>query len=136
MFFKEASSILADTKDSYSNNRYELFKYSLVIVTYWKSCMSNVNFCNLCLKIFMEKKKPAGPRFYWYLTSSISVCCWSNVKSHTGWSIFLCSLSENECSEQVSEKFRNGKIFRRQKFLVGNIIFVGIDYSSVKTFVT
>ena len=25
-----------------------------------------------------------------------------------------------ECSEQVSENFRNGKIFRRQKFFVGN----------------
>ena len=61
----------------------------------------------------MEKKKPVGPRFYWNLTSSISVYRRSNVKSHAGWSIFLCHLSENECSEQVSENFRNGKIFRR-----------------------
>ena len=46
---------------------------------------------------------------------NLSVYCTSNVKPHAGWSIFLCNLSENECSEQVSENFRNGKIFRRQK---------------------
>ena len=74
---------------------------------------SYVNFCNLCLKICMEKKKPVGPRFCWNLTSSISVYCSSNVKSHAARSIFLCHLSENECSEQVSENFRNGKIFRQ-----------------------
>ena len=50
----------------------------------------------------MEKKKPDGPRFYWNLTFNISVYCRSNVKSHAGWSIFMCHLSENECSEQVS----------------------------------
>ena len=27
--------------------------------------MNNVNFCNFCLKICTEKKKPVGPRFYW-----------------------------------------------------------------------
>ena len=59
------------------------------------------------------------------LTSSISVYCRSNVKSHAGWSTILCHLSkgsENECSEQISENFRNGIIFRRQKFFVGNKI--------------
>ena len=50
----------------------------------------------------MEKKKPDGPRFYWNLTSNISVYCRSNVTSHAGWSIFKYHLSENECSEQVS----------------------------------
>ena len=83
----------------------------------------------------MEKKKSVGPRFFWNLTSSISVYCRSNVKSHAGWSIFLCHLSENECSEQVSENFRNGKIFRRQKILVGNN-FAGIHYLSVNSFAT
>ena len=68
----------------------------------------------------MEKKKPVGPRFCSNLTSSISVCCRSNVKSHAGWSYILCRLSENECSEQVSENFRNTKIFRRQNFFIGN----------------
>ena len=57
----------------------------------------------------MEKKKPVGSQFYWNLKSDISVYCRSNVMSHAGWSIFLCHLSENECSEQVSENFRNGK---------------------------
>ena len=68
----------------------------------------------------MEKKKPVGPRFYWNLTSSINVYYMSIVKSHAGWSTFLCHLSENECSEQVSGNFRNGKIFRRQRLFVGN----------------
>ena len=85
--------------------------------------MSNVNSCNLCLKICMEKKKPVGPRFYWNLTSSKSVYCISNVQLHAGWSLFLCYLSENECSEQVSENFRNGKIFRRKKFFVRNNVW-------------
>ena len=76
--------------------------------------MSNVNFSNLCLKICMEKKKPVGPRFYWNRTPIISVYCRSSVTSHAGWSIFMCHLSENECSEQVSENFRNGKMFRWQ----------------------
>ena len=83
----------------------------------------------------MEKKKAVGPRFYWNFTSSISVYCKSNVKSHAGWSKFLCHLSENECSEQVSENFRNGKIFRRQN-LLSVIIFISINYSSVNVFVT
>ena len=61
----------------------------------------------------MEKKKPVGVRFYWNLTSRISVYWRSNVKSHAGWSISLCHLTENECSEQVSENFRNDKNFRR-----------------------
>ena len=59
------------------------------------------------------------------LTSSISVYCRSNVKSHAKWSIILCHLnevSENECSEQISEDFRNDIIFRRQKFFIGNKI--------------
>ena len=60
------------------------------------------------------KENPVGPRFYWNLTSSVSVYCKSNVRSHVGWSMFLYHLSENECSEQVSENFRNGKVFRRQ----------------------
>ena len=86
-----------------------------------KSYMSHVNFCNLYLKICMEKKKkPVGQRLYWNLTFRISVYCRSNVWSHAGWSIFLCHFSGNECSEQVSENFRNGKIFRQQKFFVGN----------------
>ena len=68
----------------------------------------------------MEKNKTVGPRFYCNLTSSKSVYFRSNVKSHTVWFIFLCYLSENECSEQVSENFRNGKVFRRQKFFDGN----------------
>ena len=68
----------------------------------------------------MEIKKPKGPRFYWNLTSSISVYCRSNVKSHAGWSKFLHYLSENECSEQVLENLRNGKIFNGQKFFIGN----------------
>ena len=71
----------------------------------------------------MEKKKPVGPRFYWNLTFSTSVYCRSNVESLSGWSIFLCHLRENECSEQVSENFRNSKIF------------VGKNYSSVIIFV-
>ena len=62
--------------------------------------MRNVNFSNLCLEICMEKnKKTVGSQFYGNLTSSISVHCYSNVKSHVGWSIFLCHLSEDECSE-------------------------------------
>ena len=59
------------------------------------------------------------------LTSNISVYCRSNVKSHAALSIILCHLSEvneNECSEQISENFRNGIIFRRQKFFDGNEI--------------
>ena len=60
------------------------------------------------------KENPVGRRFYWNLTSSVSVYCKSNVRSHVGWSMFLYHLSENECSEQVSENFRNGKVFRRQ----------------------
>ena len=51
------------------------------------------------------------------LTCSISVYCRSNVKSHAGWSIILCHLSEvskNGCSEQISEDFINGIIFCRQ----------------------
>ena len=51
----------------------------------------------------------------------ISVYSESNVKLHTGWSIFLFHLSENKCSEQILENFRNGKIFRRQNFFVGII---------------
>ena len=95
-----------------------------------ESYTSNVNFCNLCLKICVEKEKHAGPQFYWNLTSSISVYCRSNAKAHTGWSKLLYHLGENECSEQVSENYRNGKIFCRQNFSVGNIfrqhlIFVG-----------
>ena len=59
------------------------------------------------------------------LTSSISVYCRSNVKSHAEWSIILCHLSEvseNECSEQISEDFINGIIFCLQKFFVDNKI--------------
>ena len=84
--------------------------------------MSNVNLflSNLFPKICMEKKTPVDPRFYWNVTSNISVYYRSNVKSHAGWSIFLSHLSENECSKQVSENFKNGKIFRRQKFFIGN----------------
>ena len=84
-----------------------------------KSYMRNANFSNLGLKICMEKKKPVCPRFYWNLTSSISVCSRSNVKWDAGWSIFLCHLSENECSEQALENFRKGKIFHQQKFFIG-----------------
>ena len=80
------------------------------------SYMSNVNFCNLFLKTSMEKTKPVSTRFYGDLTSSISVYCRSNVKSHAGLSIFMCHLSENERFEQFSENFKNGKIFGRQKF--------------------
>ena len=58
--------------------------------------------------------------FYWNLTSSISVYCRLNDKSHSGWSIFLCHLSEIECSEQVSWSFRDCEIFRRKKFFTGN----------------
>ena len=57
------------------------------------------------------------------LTSNISVYCGSSVTSHAGWSIILCHLSEmseNECSEQISEDFINGTIFCRQEFFVGN----------------
>ena len=57
---------------------------------------------------------------YWNLTSSISVYCRLNDKSHSGWSIFLCHLSEIECSEQVSWSFRDCEIFRRKKFFTGN----------------
>ena len=71
-------------------------------------------------KYVWKRKKPVGPRFHWNLTSSVSVYCNSNVISHAGWSTFLCHLSENECSEQVSENFTNGKIFRRQNFFVDN----------------
>ena len=92
-----------------------------------KSYMSNVNFSNLYLKICTEK---VGQQFCWNRTSSISVYCWSNVKSHGGWSIFFCQLSENEWSEQVLENFRNGKTFRRQTIFPGNnfrrhYLFVG-----------
>ena len=41
--------------------------------------MSNVTFCNLRLKISVEKKKSEGSRFYWILTPSISVYCTSMV---------------------------------------------------------
>ena len=34
--------------------------------------------------------------------------------------MFLSHLSENDCSEQVPDNFRKGKIFRRQKVFVGN----------------
>ena len=88
----------------------------LIVTILW----NNVNFCNLCLKILMEKSKAVGPRFYWNLTFTISDYCRTNVKSHAGWSIFLCNLSENECSQQVSENFRNDKIFHGQKFCIGN----------------
>ena len=81
------------------------------------------------------KKINVGARLYWNLTSSISVYCRSNVKSHAGWSIFLCHLSENECSEQVSENFRDSKIFRRQKLFVSNN-FRRLNYSLVNIFVT
>ena len=76
--------------------------------------LSNVNFCNLCLKICVQKKKKSGPTIL--LESYIQRKClpyMSNVKSHAGWSIFLCDLSEKECSEQVSENFINGKVFSR-----------------------
>ena len=75
-----------------------------------KSYMSHAN---LCLKISLKKKKPVCPRFYWNLTSTISVYCRSNVKSHAGWSIFLCDLSENECSGHILENFRKYKIYRQ-----------------------
>ena len=88
--------------------------------------MSNDNFCNLCLKC-MEKKKPVGPRLYWNLTSSISVYCRPNIKSHARWSIFLCHLSENKCTEQVSENFRNGKIFVGNDFR-RHYLFVGKNF--------
>ena len=52
---------------------------------------------------------PAG-----IFTSGVSVYCVSNVKLRAGWFIFLCHFSENECSEQVSENFRNGKIFPQE----------------------
>ena len=69
--------------------------------------------CHLFLKICMVNKKLVGPRFCRNRTSTISVYSSANVKSRDEWSIFLCHLSENECSEQVSENFRKGKIFRR-----------------------
>ena len=47
-------------------------------------------------------------------TSGVSVYCGSNVKLCAGWFIFLCQFSEIECSEQLSENFRNGKIFRQE----------------------
>ena len=53
-----------------------------------------------------------------YIQHSISVYCRSNVKSRTGTSIFLCYFSENECSEQSSESYRNGRIVRRQKSFI------------------
>ena len=65
------------------------------------------------------KEKTCGPAIL--LESYISVYSESNVKLHTGWSIFLFHLSENKCSEQILENFRNGKIFRRQNFFVGII---------------
>ena len=64
---------------------------------------------NMC-----AKEKKSGPTIL--LESYIQHMClpyMSNVKSHAGWSIFLCHLSEKECSEQVSENFINGKVFRR-----------------------
>ena len=96
-----------------------------------KSYMSNVNYCNLCLKICMENKWLVAARFYWNLTSgkSVKVKCRSNVKSHAGWSIFLWHLSENKCSEQVSENFRNGNFS-------SVIIFVGFNCSSANVFIT
>ena len=99
-----------------------------------KTYMSNVNFCNLCLKRCMEKKKPVGPRFYWNLTSSIRVYCKSNVKSHGGWSIFLSHVSGNECSKKVSENLEMVKFFVGKNFS-SEIIFVGINYLSVNIFV-
>ena len=80
------------------------------------------------------KEKPVGPRFYWNLTPSISVYFRSNIKLHAGLSIFLCHLSENECFKQVSENFKNGKIFRRQNFFVGNNF--RLYYLSVNIFIT
>ena len=78
--------------------------------------MSNVNFRNLCLKICMEKKNPVGPRFYWNLTSSISVYC-SSMLSRTLDGLYFYAI---ECSEQVSGNFRNGKTFYGENFVVGN----------------
>ena len=46
--------------------------------------------------------------------------CRSKVKLHAEWPMFMCHLSENECSEQVPENFRNGKSIYWQKFFVGN----------------
>ena len=50
------------------------FLLVLLIISFHvrKSFMENVNFCNLCLKMYMEKKKSVGPRYFWNLKSSIS----------------------------------------------------------------
>ena len=61
---------------------------------------------------YVSKRKKSGPTIL--LESYIQHKClpyMSNVKSHTGCSIFLCHLSEKECSEQVSENFMSIKSF-------------------------
>ena len=53
------------------------------------------------------------------------------------WSMSLWNLSENDYFEQVSENFRNGKIFCRQKLVSLVMIFIGINDSSLdEKFVT
>ena len=67
-----------------------------------------------------KRKKTVDPSFYQNLTSSIyCIYCRSNVNSHAGCSIFLCHLSENDCSEHVSENFRNVDIFLSTKIFRG-----------------
>ena len=74
---------------------------------------------------------------YWLFPFTSGKVTWamSNVKSHDGLSISLCHLSENECSEKVSENFKMIKLFI-VKNLLSVIIFGGINYSSVNIFVT
>ena len=74
---------------------------------------------------------------YWLFPFTSGKVTWamSNVKSHDGLSISLCHLSENECSEKVSENFKMIKLFI-VKDLLSVIIFGGINYSSVNIFVT
>ena len=48
-----------------SSDNVALFLVPLIVSFHLgKRYMGNVNFCNLCVKIYMEKKKPVGPRLY------------------------------------------------------------------------
>ena len=60
-------------------------------------------------------EKTCGPTIL--LKSYMQHKCLLQVNSYAGWSIFLFHVSENECSEQVLENFRN---FSWQKFSSGN----------------
>ena len=77
--------------------------------------MNNGNFCNLCLKICTEKKKPVGPRFYW------KVFTVGQMWSHTLDRLYFCV--------KINPLNQFQKILEMVKFFVGknasSALFVG-----------